>query len=98
MELDKLSKLSGLKIEEKDKDFFIQSLTGVIQMMDEISEMKAETKNTNLEKSIVLDSIEQIDSEIKHPKETIKIDREKHYKGIQLEQGVFLAPKVIKKD
>lgn len=98
MELDKLSKLSGLKIEEKDKDFFIQSLTGVIQMMDEISEMKAETKNTNLEKTIILESIAQIDSEIKHPKETIKIDREKYYKGIQLEQGVFLAPKVIKKD
>lgn len=98
MELDKLSKLSGLKIEEKDKDFFIQSLTGVIQMMDEISEMKAETTNTNLDKKIILDSIEQIESEVKHSKETIKIDREKHYQGIQLEQGVFLAPKVIKKD
>lgn len=98
MDLDKLAKLSCLKLKDEDRDFFHGSLDDVFEMMDEISSIPTQIQNDKLTQSCVLDTVSPTEENDKHPIETIKIDREEQYQGIHLEQGVFLAPKVIKKD
>jgi Asp-tRNA(Asn)/Glu-tRNA(Gln) amidotransferase C subunit len=99
MDLDKLAKLSCLEIKPEDREFFTNSLTSVFEIMDTVASLDAKATNDNLPQSTIFDSLsEDITAKDTHTKEAIMIDRETQYKGIHLEQGVFLAPKVIKKD
>jgi Asp-tRNA(Asn)/Glu-tRNA(Gln) amidotransferase C subunit len=99
MDLDKLAKLSCLDIKQEDREFFSNSLADVVAIMDKVAGLESQTNNDKLTQSVVFDSLEEDDALIHtHLKETTLIDREEQYKGIHLEQGVFLAPKVIKKD
>ncbi len=94
MNLDKLEKLSCLNIKEEDKAMYINSLDGVFDMMNSISQIDNKNDNDNL-------LVQQQGTEL-HSEEKLvaseMINRQKEYKGVHLEQGVFLAPKVIKKD
>lgn len=94
MNLDKLEKLSCLNIKEEDKAMYINSLDGVFDMMNSISQIDNKNDNDNL---LVQQQVTELHSEEKLVASEM-INRQKEYKGIHLEQGVFLAPKVIKKD
>ena len=94
MNLDKLEKLSCLNIKEEDKAMYINSLDGVFDMMNSISQIDNKNDNDNL---LVQQQVTELHSEEKLVASEI-INRQKEYKGVHLEQGVFLAPKVIKKD
>ncbi len=99
MDLDKLAKLSCLEIKEEDREFFTNSLASVFEIMDKVASLETKTENDKLTQSVTFDSLEEeVISESSHKKEEVMIEREEQYKGIHLEQGVFLAPKVIKKD
>ena len=94
MNLDKLEKLSCLNIKEEDKAMYINSLDGVFDMMNSISQIDNKNDNDNL---LVQQQVTELYSEEKLVASDM-INRQKEYKGVHLEQGVFLAPKVIKKD
>ena len=94
MNLDKLEKLSCLNIKEEDKAMYINSLDGVFDMMNSISQIDNKNDNDNL---LVQQQVTELDSEEKLVASEM-INRQKEYKGVHLEQGVFLAPKVIKKE
>ena len=94
MNLDKLEKLSCLNIKEEDKAMYINSLDGVFDMMNSISQIDNKNDNDNL---LVQQQVTELHSEEKLVASEM-INRQKEYKGVHLEQGVFLAPKVIKKE
>ena len=94
MNLDKLEKLSCLNIKEEDKAMYVNSLDGVFDMMNSISQIDNKSDNDNL---LVQQQVIELYSEDQLVASGM-INRQKEYKGIHLEQGVFLAPKVIKKD
>ena len=99
MDLDKLARLSCLEIKEEDREFFITSLAGVFEIMDKVASLDSLTENDKLTQSVTFNSLEEDSvSGFQYSQENVLIDREEQYKGIHLEQGVFLAPKVIKKD
>lgn len=99
MDLDKLARLSCLEIKEEDREFFITSLAGVFEIMDKVASLESLTENDKLTQSVTFNSLEEDSvSGFQYSQENVLIDREEQYKGIHLEQGVFLAPKVIKKD
>lgn len=99
MDLDKLAKMSCLEVKDADREFFTNSLTGVVEIMEQIANLKTQTEDDRLTQSVTLDSLaDEIISNPIHPKEKTMINRDEQYKGIHLEEGVFLAPKVIKKD
>jgi Asp-tRNA(Asn)/Glu-tRNA(Gln) amidotransferase C subunit len=99
MDLEKLAKLSCLDIKEEDRAYFSNSLADVVEIMDKVAGLDCNTTNDNLTQTVIFDSLdEDTISESTHLKESTLIDREEKYMGIHLEQGVFLAPKVIKKD
>lgn len=99
MDLDKLAKLSCLDIKDEDKNYFSDSLADVMLMMDKIAGLEVKTTNDNLTQCVTFNSLDDKDiTDSIYEKEKIFIDRDNKYSGIHLEQGVFLAPKVIKKD
>lgn len=99
MDLDKLAKLSCLDIKEEDRAYFSNSLADVVEIMDKVAGLDCNTTSDNLTQSVIFDSLDEDEIPLSiHLKETTLIDREEQYKGIHLEHGVFLAPKVIKKD
>lgn len=73
---------------------YINSLDGVFDMMNSISQIDNKNDNDNL---LVQQQVTELHSEEKLVASEM-INRQKEYKGVHLEQGVFLAPKVIKKD
>jgi len=94
MNLDKLEKLSCLNIKEEDKAMYVNSLDGVFDMMNSISQIDNKNNNDNL-------SVQQQVTDLYSEDQLVlseMVNRQQEYKGIHLEQGVFLAPKVIKKD
>lgn len=99
MDLDKLAKLSCLHIKEEDRDYFSNSLTDVVDIMDKIAGLECNINDDKLTQCVVFDDLEE-EAISNHAflKEKTFLDREEKYTGIHLEQGVFLAPKVIKKD
>jgi Asp-tRNA(Asn)/Glu-tRNA(Gln) amidotransferase C subunit len=99
MDLDKLAKLSCLDIKNEDREYFSNSLADVVKIMDTVSILENKAVNDNLSQSVLFDELNKVeDSNQSHRKENVFIDRAEQYTGIHLEQGVFLAPKVIKKD
>lgn len=89
VDIKKLEQLSCLKIQEKDKEKIIQSLTGIFDMMHALD-------------SVEIGNIKEQKKEITHlaedtlTKEFI-FSKEEEVQGLHIEDGYFLAPKVIKK-
>lgn len=89
MDLEKLEKLSCLKIADEHTDNIEHSLAGVFKMMQALD---------NLE----IPNLNKIKPEITVLAEDVKTDefmvsKENGVSGLHLESGYFLAPKVIKK-
>jgi Asp-tRNA(Asn)/Glu-tRNA(Gln) amidotransferase C subunit len=83
MKIEKLEKLSCLKIDDLQRPYILKSLEGVMAMLHEVEEL--ETPSI---------------SEIKYEKPQFRdaIAVVPHKTSLHLEDGLFLAPKVIKKD
>lgn len=81
MDIEKLEKLSCLKIDEKQKNVLDKSLGEVLGMMHEID-------------SMVLSEKINLDNEEKTHFHVLESDT---FKKDDLDGGYFLAPKVIKK-
>lgn len=88
MDLQKLEKLSCLKLEDHQKEGVEKSLEGVFLMMEQLEQVPV----INIEKVEVHKTIFREQS----TKESF-IKRQEKQDGLHLEDGVFLAPKVIKK-
>ena len=83
MEIEKLEKLSCLKIPESEKSYILKSLEGVMGMLHEVEELEVpEVSNIRYEKTQF--------------RQAVDIIYEK--KSLHLEDDLFLAPKVIRKD
>ena len=84
MKIEKLEKLSCLKINESQKSYILKSLEGVMAMLHELDELETpsvsitEYKKTQFRDAIAIVVPQRI--------------------SLHLEDGLFLAPKVIKKD
>ena len=90
MQLDKLEKLSCLKIEDSQKDGLVKSLEGVFSMMhslEQLSLMPLEHKDSDLATQLAPARVQK-DGLIKKSEDCA---------GIHLQEGYFLAPKAIKK-
>ena len=88
MDLQKLEKLSCLKLEDHQKKEVEKSLEGVFLMMEQLE----------LVPIISIEKVED-DKTIFREQSTREdfIKRQERQDGLHLEDGVFLAPKVIKK-
>lgn len=83
MKIEKLEKLSCLKIDESQKSYILKSLEGVMAMLHEVDELEAPSvSGTEYKKTQFRDAIAIVPKRI----------------SLHLEDGLFLAPKVIKKD
>ena len=88
MDIDKLEKLSCLKISPDLRESVTKSLEGVFKMMSSLNSIEVEkpmnihTKNTDLEKD-QFENTAMVSGTVE---------------GLHLTDGYFLAPKVIKKD
>lgn len=99
MDLDKLARLSCLEIKGTDRAYFENSLTAVVGIMEAITGLEAQSTNDTVAQTIVFDSLCDGAAVVDASQlGSVMLDRDEHYPGIHLEQGVFLAPKVIKKD
>jgi aspartyl/glutamyl-tRNA(Asn/Gln) amidotransferase C subunit len=90
MELEKLEALSCLKIKDEHREKLTQSIQGVLTMMHQIDNLQLSEKfmdNSHPEKS----SVQNLN------KDAMIVSRHEHIDGLHLEQGYFLAPKVIEK-
>lgn len=83
MEIEKLEKLSCLKIQESQKSYILKSLEGIMNMLHEVDELKPPC-------------IQDIIYEKTKFRQDAVIISEKD--SLHLEDGLFLAPKVIKRD
>ncbi len=91
MDIQKLGQLSCLKISEEDTEKYKNSLNEVFVMMDNIQNINSEDfPNQQPNKKIL--------TEESFPLNSTQIDRQEKHQGILLEEAMFLAPKVIKKD
>ena len=83
MKIEKLEKLSCLKIDELQKTYILKSLEGVMLMLHEVEKIEPpQVFEAIYEKTQFRDAVAIV------PKKT----------SFHLEDGLFLAPKVIKKD
>lgn len=83
MKIEKLEKLSCLKIDELQKPYILKSLEGIMSMLREVDEIEAP-------------SVSHVKYEKTQFREAPAIVPLKT--SLHLEDGLFLAPKVIKKD
>lgn len=91
MYIQKLGQLSCLKISEEDIEKYKNSLDEVFVMMDKIQNINSESfSHQQANKKILTDESFLLNS--------TQIDRQEKHQGILLEETMFLAPKVIKKD
>jgi Asp-tRNA(Asn)/Glu-tRNA(Gln) amidotransferase C subunit len=91
MDIEKLEKLSCLKIKDSDRANIEKSLEGVFNMMSQLEKIEMFANEKQLEKNKTTFREENFDGEISKIKTEQKID------GLHIEEGRFLAPKVIKK-
>ena len=89
MDLEKLEKLSCLKIDIKNKENIQKSLDGVFEMMHSLEKLEIP----------ILNKIEPIPTVLAEDTKTdeFMVNKEHGVSGLHLESGYFLAPKVIKK-
>lgn len=86
-DLIKIEKLSCLSVNEKDKEYYSNSLDSVLSMMHDIDKLDVSNIDVVVEKSQMrIDKVEDNLVDICN-----KID------GLHVEDGYFLAPKVINK-
>lgn len=90
IDIKKLEQLSCLKMQEKDKEKIIQSLSGIFDMMHQLDNVEIEEsikepmkeltylEKDSFSKDFIFSKIEQVE-------------------GLHIEEQYFLAPKVIKK-
>ena len=97
MNLEKLEKLSCLQINEEDKHFFEESLSEVFDMMDNIANVPTGNQNDNIIHNTDINYNSSLNSNEKFSNDNTTLNRDKEYEGIQLTDGLFLAPKVISK-
>jgi aspartyl/glutamyl-tRNA(Asn/Gln) amidotransferase C subunit len=90
MDITKLEKLSCLKIEEVNKESLEKSLHGIFDMMKSLEEVVI-PKTTQL---INYEITSLVEDKINF---TNLVDKAQQVSGLNMEQGYFLAPKVIKK-
>lgn len=83
MEIEKLEKLSCLKIPESQRSYILKNLEGVMGMLHEVEELQ-------------VPEISSIQYEKTQFRQAVDIVYEKE--SLHLEDDLFLAPKVIKKD
>lgn len=84
MNIDKLEKLSCLKIKDEQKTLILSSIEGVVSMLKEIDSLKVNDFVSGKEHTTVF-------------RKDLKI-QDNSKEGLHLEDGYFLAPKVIIKD
>ena len=83
MKIEKLEKLSCLKIDDSQKSYILKSLEGVMAMLHEVDELDTPSvSSTEYKKTQFREAIAIVPQKI----------------SLHLEDGLFLAPKVIKKD
>lgn len=87
MDIEKLSKISGLKPTEEMKKSLEQSLQGVFEMMQSIESMP---DNDSAEQTKTLTEFNSTPSHL--------ISKDEKHENIHLSDGFFLAPKVIQKN
>lgn len=85
--VEKLEKLSCLKLDETTKEKVSQSIEGVLIMIEDIEKLPIPEINTKDYQKHQFQSSEN----------GLLFDKEEKIEGLHLEQGMFLAPKVIKK-
>ncbi len=87
MDIEKLSKISGLAPTEETKEKLKSSLSGVFEMMQSIEQMPE-----NLSKEMIHEktNFEHVPSAM--------ISKDEDHIGIHVADGFFLAPKVIQKN
>lgn len=89
MDIEKLEKLSCLKLAQTDKEKIVKSLEGIFDMMKSLdnietpNQLSGLTELTHLEKDIF--------------NSAAMVKKEEKVQGLHIESGHFLAPKVIKK-
>lgn len=84
MELEKLEKLSCLKIEESYKLRLVKSIEGVMDMLHEVDTLVVKKpEDINFSPTVF---------------RTSEIAQDFDKNSLPIEEGLFLAPKVIKKD
>ena len=84
MDIEKLEKLSCLKIDEQQKQAILLSIEGVVSMLKEIDSLKVGNFIKEKRHATVF-------------RQDLPIE-ENSKSGLHLEYGYFLAPKVIVKD
>lgn len=84
MNIEKLEKLSCLKINQEQKKEILSSIEGVVLMLKEIDLLKVKESIIDEENITVFRQASQIKNDSKS--------------GLHLEDGYFLAPKVITRD
>lgn len=87
VDIKKLEKLSCLNLSEDVKEKVATSIEGVMAMIQEIEQLDTP----------VLKSNDYRKTSLSVNAEEIMYDRKQDVQGIHLEDGMFLAPKVIKK-
>lgn len=83
MDLKKLEKLGCLEIKDKDRSYFINSLESVVTMLKLLEQIPLKELEVSLSQ----------ETQFRNSK-----TRDETLSGLHIVDGVFLAPKVIKKD
>lgn len=96
MELEKLESLSCLKIESAHRQKIMQSIEGVLDMMHQIDKLELPQTNTGKNQSVSVKESSDITKDLIENKSGL-VFRHETVEGLHLEQGYFLAPKVIEK-
>lgn len=103
MDLEKLEYLSCLKIESAHRQKIMQSIEGVLEMMHQIDKLELSQNQTSQNQLLSTkessDIAKEMDTEFKSMVENKSelVSRHEIAEGLHLEQGYFLAPKVIEK-
>lgn len=88
MDIEKLEKLSCLHLSEDQKSAIKKSLDGVFEMMSQLEETQINSIHEDIK-----DATQFREEDSKN----IQVKKEERTEGLHIEDGMFLAPKVIKK-
>lgn len=90
IDLKQLESLSCLKIDDAQKENMISSIQGVFQMLHSIDSVTVEKQPLAIQNPTPL-AADKVDN-------TFTFNKNQNIKGIHLDSGLFLAPKVLSKD
>lgn len=86
MDLEKLEKLSCLKIKEENKEKIINGINSVWLLMEELNEIKVKKVEYN-----------ELNETVFNERKDIFVDKEDGTSGIKIFDGKFDAPRVVRK-